>query len=622
MNMKQGMFMSGSGLLPAGILAVALVVLVNTGVTGVRLDLTEAKLYTLSEGTENILSALDEPVQLDFYFSRKTLDGFPSMINYGNRVADLLREYAAKSGGMIKLNVIEPEPFSEAEDQAVASGLQGVAVNAAGDNAYFGLVGRNSVDDEKVIAFFQNQREASLEYDLTKLIYNLAYPKKRQIGVISGLPVFGDQMMPGQAPGPSQPWTIIETMREFFDVRELETVTDDVDVLMVIHPKNLPEQTLFDIDQFILGGGKAMLFVDPLAEMDNTGPDPQNPAAIPEFGSHLDRLLNAWGLGIPREKVVGDMDYAMRVQTRSPRGQAGVLYLPWLGLRDEALNVEDFTTNELEVVNAGSAGVIEKQENSTLNVVALLKTSTQTMLLDRTMLQFQQDPESMLTSFVSENKQRDIAVRLSGHAVTAFPEGAPRGEGNEAESGGSHLTEGEINVILVADTDLLSDMFWVRSQNFLGTQINQAIANNGDFIINALDNLSGNNDLISLRSRGEFSRPFTRVEEIRREAEEKFREREQQLQDRLKETEQRILALQNESGANSMILSPEQAVEIDKFRAEMIVTRKELREVQHELQKNIESLGSTLRFINIGLVPLLITVISIVTGVYRSRHYN
>ena len=165
-------------------------------------------------------------------------------------------------------------------------------------------------------------------------------------------------------------------------------------------------------------------------------------------------------------------------------------------------------------------------------------------------------------------------------------------------------------------------MFWVRSQNFLGTQINQAIANNGDFIINALDNLSGNNDLISLRSRGEFSRPFTRVEEIRREAEEKFREREQQLQDRLKETEQRILALQNESGANTMILSPEQAVEIDKFRAEMIVTRKELREVQHELQKNIESLGSTLRFINIGLVPLLITVISIVTGVYRSRHYN
>ncbi len=622
--MRQGILMRGAGLIPAAILAVAIIILVNTGITGVRLDLTDARLYTLSQGTENILASLEEPIRLDFYFSRKTLDSFPSMINYGNRVGDLLREYAAKSGGKLKLTVIEPEPFSEAEDQAVASGLQGVAVNTAGDNAYFGLVARNSVDDEKVIAFFQNQREASLEYDLTKLIYNLANPRKPAIGVISSLPVFGAAMLPGQPPVPPQTWAIIESMREFFDVRELTTVTDDIDVLMVIHPKDLPESTLFDIDQFVLRGGKAMFFVDPLAESDNLGPDPQNPS-MPDPSSHLDRLLNAWGLEIPGDKVVGDAEYAMRVQTRSPRGQSGILYLPWLGLQGEALNREDFATNELEVVNTGSAGAINKKEDSKLTVTPLLRTSSQTMLLERIMLQFRQDPESILNNFKSEDKQRDIAVRLSGRAQTAFPEGAPGG--GEQKTGAENkdfLKEGDINVILVADTDLLSDMFWVRAQNFLGMQINQAIADNGDFIINALDNLSGSNDLISLRSRGASSRPFTRVEEIRREAEERFRLREQELQERLKETEQRIVDLQGKGGSDSggMILSPEQAAEIEKFRAEMLETRKELRAVQHELQKDIEGLGIALRFINVGLVPLLIAIGAVGAGVYRSRHYN
>lgn len=618
------MLMRGTGLIPAAILAVAIIILVNSGITGVRLDLTDARLYTLSKGTENILTALDEPIRLDFYFSRKALDSFPSMINYGNRVGDLLREYEAKSGGKIKLTIIEPEPFSEAEDQAVASGLQGVAINTAGDNAYFGLVGRNSVDDEKVIAFFQNQREAALEYDLTKLIYNLANPKKRVIGVISGLPVFGASPLPGQLPAMPQAWTIIESMREFFDVRDLATVPDDIDVMMVIHPKDLPESTLFDIDQFVLRGGKAMFFVDPLAETDNPGPDPQNPS-MPDPSSHLDRLLNAWGLEIPGDKVIGDAEYAMRVQTRSPRGQSGVLYLPWLGLQGEALNREDFTTNELEVVNAGSAGVINKKEDSKLTVTPLLSTSPRTMLLERIMLQFQPDPESLLNNFKSDDKHRDIAVRLSGHVQSAFPDGAPSGGEEKPESAKKdYLKEGDINVILVADTDLLSDMFWVRAQNFLGMQINQAIADNGDFIINALENLSGSTDLISLRSRGASSRPFTRVEEIRREAEEKFRKREQELQERLKETEQRIVALQSKSGGNSggMILSPEQAEEIEKFRAEMLDTRKELRAVQHELQKNIESLGIALRFINIGLIPLLIALGAIGAGIYRSRHYN
>jgi ABC-type uncharacterized transport system involved in gliding motility auxiliary subunit len=617
--MKQKSVISATGLLLAAALAVALIIVVNTNITGIRLDLTEGRLYTLSQGTRNILQSLDEPVRLDFYFSRKILDGYPAMINYGNRVADLLREYAARSGGMIELTIIEPEAFSEEEDQAVASGLQGVAINAAGDNAYFGLAGRNSVDDEKIIPFFQNQRQASLEYDITKLIFNLAWPDKRVIGVISDLPVFGAPALPGQPPA-ARPWAIIDTMREFFEVRQVRSITDDIDVLMVIHPKTLTDATLFEIDQFILGGGNAMLFVDPLAEADKTRPDPQNPAVMPDFDSDLDTLLDHWGITIPDGKVAGDINAAMRVQTPSPRGQQGVLYLPWLRLDGNHLNREDFTTNELQLIHVGSAGVIEQQESSTLQFTPLLMTGNESMLIDRDLLMFQQDPEILLHNFVSQDRQQTIAVRLSGHVQTAFPDGPPENDETTADEPAAELlTEGDINVILVADTDILSDMFWVRTQNFLGMEMHQSIANNGDFVVNALDNLSGNNDLISLRSRGEFSRPFTRVEEIRREAEEKFRAREQQLQSRLEETEQRIVALQQDSGGSSLILSPEQAGEIEKFRREMLNTRKELRAVQHELQKNIESLGTVLKFINIGLVPLLIMLASIGAALYRSR---
>jgi len=625
--MKNKSLISGTGLVLAAVLSIAVVIVVNTNITGIRLDLTEARLFTLSQGTKNILKSLDEPVSLDFYFSRKTLDAYPSLINYANRVRDLLGEYAAKSGGRIELTIIEPEPFSEQEDQAVASGLQGVAINSSGDNAYFGLVGTNAIDDEKIIPFFQNQRQASLEYDITKLIFNLAYPDQRVVGIISDLPLFGTNVpsqIPGQMPQQSEAWAIIETISEFFEVRQLamdiDRIPADIDVLMVVHPKDPGDETLYAIDQFILSGGNAMLFVDPLAEADSAQPNPQNPMVMPDMDSDLPSLFGAWGIEITGASLVGDINAAMRVQTRTQRGQQETLYLPWLRFDQENLNGDDFSTNELELIHIGSAGAIEQQESSTLEFVPLMRSSHETMLLERDMIIFQQDPASMLNDFVSENRQRNIAVRLSGHAASAFPDGL-EAVAEEENAYSNHLGEGDINVILVADTDILSDVFWIRRQNFLGMQMNQPIANNGDFVINALDNLSGNNDLISLRSRGEFSRPFTRVEAIRRAAEEKYREREQQLQVRLEETEQRIVALQEESGGG-MILGPEQAREIEKFRVEMLDTRKELRSVQHELQKNIERLGSQLKFINIGLIPLLIVILTVSFGVYRARrHY-
>jgi gliding motility-associatede transport system auxiliary component len=605
---------SSGGLLLGAALSIAIIILVNAGLTSLRLDLTEGKLFTLSEGTVNIIQSLDEPVALDFYFSRKTLVGYPGLMNYGTRVRDLLEEYAAKSGGKIKLTVIEPEPFSEEEDQAVASGLQGVSISTAGDRAYFGLVGTNSTDDELNIPFFQDSRESALEYDITKLVFNLANPKKRVIGVISSLPLFGEAAA-GQAP---TQWAIVDVMREFFEVKNLglspDELDEDIDVLMVIHPKDLKSETLFAIDQFMLGGGNALFFVDPLAETDRSQPDPQNPTAIPDLDSDLKVFLDGWGVEVLESKLAADITSAMRVQTRSPRGPQETLYLPWLRLGKESLNNDDFSTNELKVIHMGTAGIIEQKEESPIEMSSLIQTSKDSMKLERDLILFQQDPNIILDNFVSEDKQQTLAVRLSGHVTSAFPEGSPA-----KDAGTDSLKEGDVNLILVADTDILSDIFWVRSESFFGVTIPQPIANNGDFVVNTLENLSGNTDLISLRSRGEFSRPFEVVEDIRRVAEDKFRDRERELQAKLTETEQRISALQREGGQSELILSKEQNAEIEKFQTEQLKTRKELRSVQHELQKNIERLGTKLKFINIGLMPLLIMIAAIATGLYRTQ---
>ena len=617
--MKYRRLLSGSGILVAAILAVALITINNNLFTGVRLDLTENKLFTLSTGTINIISTLEEPISLDFYLSRKTLADFPQLMNYANRVRDLLEEYAAKSGGKIALSIIEPEPFSVEEDQAVASGLNGISVNAAGDRAYFGLVGVNSTDDEANIPFFQTSREQALEYDITKLIYNLANPEKRVVGVMSGLPLFGNP-----AQGVSERWAIINVMEEFFEVRNIgvssDRIDEDVDVLMVVHPKGFTEQTLFAIDQYLLKGGHAMLFVDPLAEGDNPEPDPANPYVMPDMSSSLNILLDGWGVEVDTSKIAADINLAMRVQTQGARGPQESNYLPWLQLEADNFNREDFSTSELNLVHMGTAGIVELQEEASVELAPLIQTTTDSMKMERDLIFFQRDPNVMLANFESGNKVLVLAARISGNVTSAYPDGLPKeDEEDDTSPMDDTVKEGRIDAVLVGDTDILADHFWIRMQNFFGVQIPQSVANNGDFVINTLDNLAGNTDLISLRSRGEFSRPFTVVEQIRRGAEAQFREQEQELQTRLEETEQKIAQLQQEGGEGALLLSQEQAAEIEDFRLEQIRTRKELRAVQHELQKNIERLGTLLKFINIGLIPLFIALLALFAGIHHAR---
>ena len=612
---------SGTGLVLAICLFIATIVLANTVLTTWRIDLTQNKLFTLSKGTINILNNLEEPVQLDFYFSQKAMNDFPLLANYGVRVRDMLEELTTHAHGKLILNIIEPETFSEAEDQAVASGLRTVSVSANSDRVYFGLVGTNSTDDEKVIPFFQTNRESALEYDLTKLIYNLAYPDKRIVGVYSQLPIIGKK---GDQTAPT--WTIVNALKEFFEIIDLnqniDALNQKIDVLMLVHPKKLNTETLYAIDQYLLKGGKAIIFLDPLAEQDKTQPDAASPNVMPILYSYLDEILEKWGLKISKEKIVADINAAMRVQASGPRGPQEIDYLPWLRFTDKNFNSDDFSTSELNILHMGTVGAIENINENEIKVeiTPLIQTSKQSTKLERDLILFQRDPTVILNNFKSDEKNHLIAARIRGKVQTAFPDGLPIDKNDEELMDDGFINEGNINVILVSDTDILADHFWIRKQDMLGVSVPQPIANNGDFVINSIENLSGSTDLINLRGRGKYSRPFERVEAIRKEAEAEFREREKELQVALQETENEIRKLQQEQGnEKSYLLNNKLTAEIEKFRNERLATRKELRSVQHDLRKNIEKLGSQLRFINIGLIPLLITLLALIIGIYRAN---
>ncbi|MCC7410485.1 MAG: Gldg family protein [Gammaproteobacteria bacterium] len=612
---------SGTGLLVTIGLFVAVNIVANYTLTTSRLDLTANHLYTLSEGTERILEHITEPLRLRYYYSAKAFSGIPQLQNYGVRVREMLEEYAGHSGGMIDLEVIDPDPFSEAEDQAVGAGIRQIPVNATGEMGYLGLVATNTTDDEMVVPFFQPNEEQSLEYDLTKLVYNLANPKKRVIGVVSTLPVLGSPANPLLGVRPHDPWTMLKLLEETYDVRDLgRNVTsidpDEIDTLLVIHPKNLTEQARYAIDQFVLKGGKAMIFVDPLAEEDPTMPDPEMPMMLPERHSELPELFKAWGLQMLDGKIAGDLDAAIRVSYSGGRGPQQVEYLPWLQLEPKNFDRDDFVTNQLQVVNLGSAGILEPVEGATTALTPLMLTGPNSAELSAEAVMLVRDPAGLLQDFKPGGKPLVVAARIRGPAKTAFSNGRPIEDEKDkrapADPGFVAESIKPVNLVIVADTDVLADRFWVQIRDFLGVRVPTPVADNADFIVNALDNLGGNDDLISLRSRGESLRPFDRVVALQREAESQFRDKERELEGKLEETENKITELQRASGdAGATLLTPEEKQTIENFRAEQLRIRKQLRAVQHDLQKNIEALGTRLKFINIALIPLLIGVFAI-----------
>ncbi len=619
-----------------GILAVlfiAVTLFSNALLSGFRIDLTENKLYTISEGTRNILENIDEPINLYFFFSDRATENIQQIRMHAVRVRETLEEFAAESGNKINLQVIDPLPFSEEEDEASGFGLEAASAGG-GDSIYFGLAGTNSVGDTEIIRFFDREKETFLEYDLARLIHTLSNPKKSVIGLLSTLPM--NRRFDMEARRMINPWVITSQIEQLFEVRQLDGATPiidpDIDVLMLVHPKNLSTDTLYAIDQYVLRGGKALLFIDPNAEADIPDADPSNPYAAMSANrmSQPGPMLNGWGVRLDLTRVVADHQLALQVTTQM--GGRPVSHFGFLGMTAEQLNHTDVVTAALDSINVATAGAIDIVEDSGLTVEPLLHSSQDSSLMESEQFRFLPDPAALFNSFIPDEESHIIAARITGPATTAFPNGRPGAENQDAEpddeSAGDnastrHLSEsdGPINVILVADTDLLSDRFWVQElPSLFGQSLHSAFANNGDFVINALENLTGSSDLISIRGRASYSRPFIRVQQLEREADERFRLKEQELQGELADTERKLADLQSSrQDDNLLLLSDEQRAEIERFQQEKLRIRKELRQVRRSLDEDIERLGLILKVINIALVPFLLTLLALASVVVRRR---
>lgn len=600
--------LTASSLLLLLVLLLALIVLSNTLLRGLRLDLTENGLYTLSAGTRNTLAALDEPLNLYFFFSDEGSRDYPPLRTYATRVRELLEEYALHADGKITLHVIDPQPFSEDEDRAAAFGLQAVPTGAGGETLYFGLAGTNSVDGVATIPFFQPDKEAFLEYDLSKLVYNLAHPQKPVIGLLTALPMQGGFDFMARQPAPS--WVVLEQLQALFDVRPLDPATaridPDIDVLLLAHPKGVSEATLYAIDQYVLGGGKALVLVDPQADIEQPPTDPGNPAAalLADRSSDLATLFTAWGVTYDPAQVVLDSRYALAVSSQP--GQYPVQHVGIFGLDQSAFAANDVITAELSSINLALPGVLRAREGATTTLEPLLTSSDAAMTVPAERVRLVTDPRELQQGFTPTGERYVLAARVQGAVQSAFPAAVTTDPEQPPHLSAS---TGPINVIVVADVDLLADRLWVQNQDFLGQRIATAFANNGDFVVNALDNLTGNSDLISIRGQAVAARPFTTVAALEREANARYLATEQELELQLRDTEQRLAELQqSRTDNNSLLLTPEQQAEIEQFQDKKLEIRRQLREVQRNLDQDIENLGMVLKIINIALMPLLLSL--------------
>jgi ABC-type uncharacterized transport system involved in gliding motility auxiliary subunit len=605
---------------------VVAVIASNVWLRGVRVDLTENSLYTLGDGTQAVLDGIEEPVNLYLFFSDEATATLPTLRAYATRVREMLEEFEANApDGKLVLNVVDPLPFSEDEDRAEQFGLQAANIGPAGEAVYFGLAGSNSVGATDTIPFFQPdpRKEAFLEYDLARLVYNLANTDKTVVGLLTSAPISGG--FDPQTQQPSQPWVIVEQAKQLLEVRTLPasvlTIEDDVDVLWIVHPTMLDDDTLYAVDQFIMRGGRALIFVDPQAEILASA----DPSGLGIGGaassSTLDRLFTAWGVNFNTMSVVTDNRYGLSIGGRFQP----IRHIGLIGLDAEAMSQDDPISSGLSSVNLGVAGYFELAEGATAKLTPLLRSSVESEAMPAERFQFLPDPTELLNGFTPGGKELVLAARLEGPLKSAFPDGAPtspeRADPVDAALGAAHLASTEsANLVLVGDVDILSDRLWVQAQNFLGQRLVTAFANNGDFVINALDNLSGSAALIGLRSRATYTRPFTTVEALRRQADLEFRATEDRLEAELTQTEQRLGELQAaRNDGNSLLMSPEQQAEIQRFLDQQVRIRQELRSVRRNLDADIDRLGTWLKVINIALVPIVLTILALGVVVVRAR---
>lgn len=600
------------------ILFVTLTILSSTFLKGMRFDLTENSVYTLSDGTRNILQNMQEPVELQLYFSEDVSRDLPQFRSYARWAGEMLEEFAEASDGKLTLRKVNPVPFSPEEDQAAQYGLQAVPVGSAGDTLYFGLVGTNSLDVPQMMPFLQPEKEKFLEYDLAKIVYSLSHPTHKKVGLISGLDI-----QAGFDPATQtarEAWVIHQQFSQIFDLQDIPitsvSLPDDLELLILVHPKELSESLLYEVDQFALRGGRVLVFLDPLAELD-LGGDPNDPMARMNAGgsSTLEPLLQAWGVSYDSDRVIADRGYALQVNMA--QGQPPVRHLGILSVKSDGLNNADVVSADLQSINFSSTGWLAPTESALSNFEPLVESSVNAAPIDATRIRFLSDPQDLSKGFQPTGDKYALAARITGQAKTAFeqpPQDIPI-IGHLVQSDASG-----INVVLFADTDVLSDRLWVQKQSFLGQTIMNSFADNGTLVANIADQLVGSSDLIGIRARASTTQPFDRVDALRLSAEAQFRDTEERLQAELTETERKLSEMQlARQDGELTVLTSEQQDEVQRFVDRKLQIRGELRQVQHDLSRDIEALGMRLKFINIVLVPVLIVIFALVFGRIRRQ---
>ncbi len=626
-----------------------------------RLDVTDQKLYTLSPGTKTILGKLRQPIKMKLFYTRTAVRKAPDHIrvynSYYQFVEALLKEYAKASQGMVVLELVDPRPYSDEETEALRYGIRKFPLTEE-ENFFFGLAVQTQYGAVKTIPFFTPDRQNFLEYDVTYLIDTVMARQKKRIGVLSSLPVMGDdvsgyiaQMMAMQGQQPRPMWTVIQQLQQQYDVGKVETTTDeinDVDILLVIHPKNLTDRTLFAIDQYVLKGGRAVILVDPFSVVDQPTPmEMQMLKAIPQRGSDLNRLLRNWGVEMPAKTYAGDRTLVLEASLgRDARPEKIMGYLM---LSRECMNNESTISANLNQVRVLFAGALNPTAQAPMDTAhgiqrtPLIQTTSRgnTFKNDAVEMTVQNDPGSLMRKFTDGTKPVVMGYLLRGRFKSNFPRGIDVPvEDKRPEDGGPPLAPGqsakkpatkhiaglkqaarECAVVVFSDVDFISDLI-AYQRTFAGLSV---AGDNIALLMNAIEDMMGSNDLIAMRSRGSYRRPFQVVDKIEQEAAKRTAQEEEKINAEIAGFQQELLKIApaaNE-GDNKLLertlLEKKKAIEVSIREAQ-----RKLRNVKREQRKSIEQLGDRLRNLNTWSAPVVILCLAIVLGIRRSlrrRHY-
>ena len=575
-------------------------VITNNILSSSRVDFTENKLYSLSDGTNSLLKNLEEPIHIRLFVSSNLVKDVPQLSTYANRVETILKTYSNLSNGKITLEIIDPKPFSDAEDRAVGMGINSFNATEMSDSLYFGLAATNSTTGQKNIPIFSPERETFLEYDLTSLISDLSQIKKPVISILDNLGLSADSRI-GK---PEQ--QILKQMKEMFQVEKVDENNNELNkntkVLMIIHPKFLSDETLYMIDQWILNGGATLIFLDPYAETEisrQPGMPPMNPR------SNLKKLLDTWGIKFDNKKAVLDSEFGFRISRNINGRDIQVTNYPWLNIRGQGLNKNESSLSNLSTIVMTTAGSFELANDDSVLEPIIISSQKSGLGDAQKAGDPKGDPRDLLPNIKSDNKNLTVAGWVKSNLGTSFSEKTNKDDNQLSKS------SKKSNILLVADADMLMDRNWLTQRG--------AFANNGDFVLNVLEKMVGGNALSDLRGKSTSWRPFEKIIALEKIAEEKFLIEEQMLAKKLKGMEDQIRNLTQNNDEDSDVLSPETIKAIDGFKTEMMSTRSQLRSVKFDLRRDVEMLKKWVISVNVAILPIIFAGLALIISLRRKR---